>query len=828
MTLAKKYSDKRINFGLAAFVLGCVIGAVIVIPVMLMDQGYFLYYGDFNVQQIPFYSLAHDSILSGNVKWSYLTDLGANFVGSYSFYLLTSPFFLITLLLPSGAVAYAFGPLLILKLGCASLCAYIYLRRYVFDKRFAVIGGILYAFSGFSIYNIFFFHFHEAIIIFPLLLAAVDEFMNTRRKGVVAVAVFAACVLNYYFFLGQVVFVAIYWFIKVISKAYRFDIKSFFNLAFECIIGVGMACVVLIPSVLAIIDNSRLSEFLTGYNGIVYSNSQRYMHILSSLFFPPDIPARANFTPDSNAKWSSVAAYLPLFSMTFVIGFMQMYKKSWLKRIMTVLFIMASVPILNSAFQAFNGCFYTRWFYMLTLMMALCTVISLENIRDYDYKRPLRWTIGITLCIALAIGFMVKEKYSVGDITIYGFGLEEDPVRFWIYAGIAVVSLAALSIILKLCKNNKNLFIRATAAALAVVVIAYSTVIVQLGKSEADEADYFTINYALNQGKDLHIDDVYDVRSDFYSAMDNIGMYWKIPNIQAFHSIVPGSVIDFYNCVGTERNVASRPEAEYYGLRGLLSVKYLFDTECDNVSFINEDGKTLMPGWTYIDTQNGFDVYENEHYVPMGFMYDKFICNEEFYNLSNDVKHLALMKAMVLSQDQMKKYADITGYTDGQYMSLNAQYVPDKPQRAVYPKYENYNSITTEFQYTQSDYYKDCEERRETSCSSFEYTKDGFKAQITNDGEDNLLFFSVPYDDGFTAYVNGEKAEIEKVSIGFMAVRIEGHKTSNIEFKYTTPGLFLGFIISCAAAFIFMIYLIVNKGFKAEKPYRRKYRIEKS
>ena len=178
------------NCYLKAFVYGLCISFLLFIPFILVDEGLFLFYGDFNVQQVPFYQMCHDAVRSGNVKWSWTTDLGANFVGSYSFYLLGSPFFWLTIPFPSEAVPYLMGPLLILKFACASLTGTIFIRRYVKDSSSAVLGGLLYGFSGFSVYNIFFNHFHEAIIVFPLLLWALDEYMEKRRRGVFAFMVF--------------------------------------------------------------------------------------------------------------------------------------------------------------------------------------------------------------------------------------------------------------------------------------------------------------------------------------------------------------------------------------------------------------------------------------------------------------------------------------------------------------------------------------------------------------------------------------------------------------------------------------------------------------
>ena len=165
---------KLLNSGperyISTFILGLLVSAAFFVPYMIMSEGYFTFYGDFNVQQIPFYQEVHRAIKSGEIFWNWNTDLGANLIGSYSFYLLGSPFFWLTIPFPNSFVPYLMGPLLILKFGCAALTAYFYIRRFTRTPDAARLGGLLYAFSGFSVYNIFFNHFHEPIIFFPLLL----------------------------------------------------------------------------------------------------------------------------------------------------------------------------------------------------------------------------------------------------------------------------------------------------------------------------------------------------------------------------------------------------------------------------------------------------------------------------------------------------------------------------------------------------------------------------------------------------------------------------------------------------------------------------------
>ena len=377
--ILQKYPTQKL-FGLRVFLISIITATALFLPFIIMGGGVFYYYGDFNVQEIPFYQLVHDAVRNGDMGWMHNVDLGTDMLSSFSFYLLGSPFFWLTIPFPSEAVPYLIGPLLILKFGCASLSAYLYLKRYVTDRNFALVGGLLYAFSGFSIYNVFFFHFHEPMIMFPLLLAALDAFIYDGKRIVFTLAVFSACVVNYYFFVGQVLFVIIYFLMITLTKTYKFKVKNFLLLALEVIIGFLATAFILLPSVLGLMGNPRLAELPNGWDSLVYSQPQKYWLIILSLFFPADMPAFPVFTPGSNCRWASVAAWLPLVGMTGVIAYFQVCRKSWLKKLLAVLAVFACVPVLNSMFQLMNSSiYYARWFYMGVLMLALATIKAFEN-----------------------------------------------------------------------------------------------------------------------------------------------------------------------------------------------------------------------------------------------------------------------------------------------------------------------------------------------------------------------------------------------------------------------------------------------------------------
>lgn len=774
----------RNNYFLKAFFLGLGLAVAVFLPFLIVDGGRFLFYGDFNVQQVPFYRLAHDAVRAGEIGWNYKTDLGANFIGSYSFYLLGSPFFWLTLPFPSEWLQYLMGPLLILKFACASLTSYIYIHRYTKSNDTALIASVLYAFSGFSVYNIFFNHFHEAIVLFPLLLAALDEYMATRRRGLFALAVFACCFVNYYFFVGQVTFTLIYFVLRLICGSWKISFRDFLLLALEAVLGLGLSCVLLVPSVLAVVQNSRTQNLVNGWNAVLYSRNQRYLHILECFFFPPDLPARPNFTPDSESKWASLGAWLPLFSMTGVIGWLQLRRKHWLKKMLWILFVMALVPFLNSSFQMFNSSYYARWYYMLTLMMALATVMALENEKT-DWKRSITWTAVITMAIAAVVGFM-PSKETVDDEVIWSMGLEVYPTRFWTYVAIAMISLAALIYVFTFCRQNRKRFYRGVQVGMSLIAVFYSIYFISLGKTQSEYPSLHLIPYALNGGKDIDLPDLQECRSDFYESLDNSAMYWQIPSIQAFHSIVPGSVMEFYESIGVKRDVASRPDSKHYALRGLTSVHWLFDDDHDSSYFAGEDSSDpCMPGWDYYGNANGFDIWENRYYIPMGFSYDYYLTRSEYDSLSESSREAVMLRAVVLEDQDVERYARLL-----------------KPL----PEDDRF--------FSEQSYMKDCEDRAATACDSFSYTSSGFIAEL-NSNREELLFFSVPWEPGWSAEVNGEPAEITRVNVGFMAVTVPTGEKVVVEFTYHTPGLVTGIVITVLALILLIVYLTLARRLKA-------------
>lgn len=758
MTLSKR----RMPY-IEVFLIAFFIALSFLMPYMIMDKGLFLYYGDFNVQQIPFYMLVHDAIRSGNVLWSWTTDLGSNFIASYGFYNLGSPFFWLTVPLPSEWVPYTLGPLLALKMALAAVTSFAFISRFVKTYELAALGALLYAFSSYTVYNIFFNHFLELQVFFPLMLIALEEFMVNDRKGVFALTVFANAFINYNFFFGEVVFLILYWVLRMLSGEWKLTWKKFAFLAFESVVGFCMSLVLVLPNILGILGNYRTGQYLTGWNLLIYDNNQRLPDILHSLFFPQDLPSRPNFFPDANNKWASMAAWLPMVSLSGALAFVMAKKGHWLRRILCVSLLLACVPGFNSLFYMLNVEYYARWFYMPVLMLSLATAVALED-PSINFNKGLLWTGVVTGGFALLIGLLPEKTPE----NTYKIGLEEYPLNFWVFVIIAVIGLLVTYLLISKYGKGTVAFANAATIALTVIVCIYANFFIATGKGYGYDGSWIK-QTAIEGRKSLKLDNTKFNRLDVLNGMDNQAMFWGLPNIQAFQSTVSTSIMQFYPTVGVTRDVASRPQIYLAGLRSFLSVKYLFDYDNSPVSPI--------PGFTYYDDQLGFKVWENSNFIPMGYTFDYYMTSDTFN--ASSAKDRMLLKALMLNSRQIADYSDILQplpYDDAQDVSDGA-------------------------------IVNDSANRRAQSCDTFITDKTGFTATIDLP-RDNLVFFTVPYDKGWTATVNGKPARIEKVDTGFVAVKCDAGD-STIRFDYMTPGLKTGAAVTGISIVALVTYLLL-------------------
>ena len=898
MLLKKSFFSKY--EGLTMFLLAAGLALSVFLPVMIMTGGYQLFFGDFQLQQIPFYSEINRALHNGEFFWNWNTDMGVNAIASYSFYLLGSPFFLITLLFPHTWAVYLIAPLYCLKIGLAATGAFFVIRKRVVNKYFAYTGGILYAFSGFQMFNLVFNHFHDVVAIFPFVILAFDACIEEGKRGWFGITVFLTALYSYFFLPGVAVFVIIYYILRLIGKDLKFSLKNFCRVALEAVLGVAAAAVILVPTLMALADFPRANEaFGNNYYMWFFSATKRYFEIARGMIFPPEIPGDLNFFHRGSdswiPNWTSTSAWLPLFSVTGVWAYLRtkkQKKRDWLSMLLALCCVCSFVPLFNSVFLLFKSNYYTRWWYMAILFMAMATAIALDR-RETNWKAGLKGTVIASAALALPVGLSgvvwvlinpsnIEKVDGIGDVFK---GLEQYPDRFWLYVFFLALCIAMVILLTRVMRPmylrdldadgagtsaafeigakktekaeaeesvilseaaesreaegspavsglpreeaspaqgevsaepTEGLSVSAPSAPEAVPAAApaaeasgkrrrekngkgpdfivkwsskkrYGVAVLamtclfaflawtfyeQIGYSKAFSPDFYERNY-LYSYENIKLEGLENSRLENYDGVRNLSIFMHTPGLSSFHSVVPTSTIEFYESMGIKRDVATAVPIEHGALRSLLSVRYLLDDDKQRSLF--EDR-----GWlTYVGEIGAFDVWENDLFIPMGFCYENAIPRSDYDALNNESKSQIMLAAMVVDDDRIDYFS--------RFMNTAPFYT---------------------LQYSELSHASNVEKRRASASKSWEFGKNSFTSVIDMERE-NYVFYSIPCDAGWTAYVDGVEAEIERVNVSFMAVLVgEGEHT--VEFKYVSPGFLTGAKISAAAAVVFAAYLATD------------------
>lgn len=799
------------------FVSGALLYLAAVLPFLIYHGGIFFYYGDYNVQQVPFYILAHRAVRSGNFFWNFKVDLGSSMGGSFAFYLWGSPFFWLSCLFPEKWVPYILPFLMSLKYGTAVLTAYLYLRHHTRTERAALLGGFLYAFSGIFAVNIVFQHFHDAMCFFPLYLLSFESYVRAERRSkkpdfvhdrlfFILMTAFTAGI-NYFFFYEDVVFIVLWYAFCLVPGSGRKAkeiAREVVHLLLGGILGLLLIAVYLVQILDILSGNSRISDMLSGWGLLFYTEPKTYFAILKSFFMVPDIIGRGTLFTNDSIKNSSLAGYIPMFAISGVIAYFLDHRGSKKKRLLTVLGIAAFIPVLNSVFSMFNTEYYARWYYLPTLLMVLMTVRELEDGRRESLGK------GFTVCLIadaiLCLCTLLPTKDENGNWQF--FEMVQYPKLFVYEAVPSIVLLLVFGAFLawpagiRLVRSEDgkrhavpNPYVPGkhgllswrmfTAAVLSCLVVTISVLL----SGNSLIARTGGVKWRLQLLDSVpQLPDTEEVSDQFYrievdGTSTNYEMVWGYPTIHCFQSTVEPSIVDFYEGIGRSRTVDSKMNFSHPGARALLSTRYYLENILIHQDETYEDKGGILGYVKKYETDNGYQVYENTCYIPMGFTFDSCITEEDYTSVvsSRTLSDRLLVKDLILSEEDAEKYGDLlTRDTDFR------------------------NADTSD-----EAFYQNCSDRKKTACSSFSYDNEGFSAVADMD-RDNLLFFSVPYDKGWTATVDGQEVEIVKADYGLMAIEVpEG--THEIRFTFLPYGFEAGAAVSLGSAAFTVILCVVSR-----------------
>lgn len=804
------------------FILAFLVALLLFLPISLRDAMLgqpFHYAGDYNSQSMLFWQFANQFIKDGG-SFSWETELGSGFVNSYSYYMLGSPFFWASLWIPSKWMPWAMVPLFCFKFAFAGAGGYLWAKRWVKNPQYAMLAGMLYAFCGYNIYSIFYDSFVDVTALFPYLLAALDDAIIDKRRGCFFIWVAVSLLINYYFFIGEAIFLILYFICMLLGKKYILTGKLYLRMAVETVLGIAMGAVLVIPAALSLMQNPRISSFLNDYDFIVYGEPQKYMAIFASMFIMPDAPYQNTLFSQSGTQWQNVCAYLPVVGITGGVALCRAERKHPFARVMKFCIICAFVPMLNAIFTLENATYYARWYYMPILILCGATAMVLDNDELYQAEWKDAWKT-VFICTAAFVALeLVPSNVELLGLKL---GVTSSASIFWILWGISIAGVVLCGFVCKKYRKTEK-YISVMMSSVMVFSFIYGEAHMLLTRYVTDTdtgehtwyagyEDLDNVAKLLPQGEWYRIDS---------NTITNYNLALGFSSEDFFSSTVSPGIFSFYMEAGHGRTVMPLDGQPNYALRSLLGVKYLMvgaedekawsaDASGTKVTINNSNAGNALQllkdsedttdtvytpqewavNWEERGRTEETIVYENQNFIPMGFAYDYYITKDQLADVDADVRSNLLLKAIVLNDEQVGKYGDIL------------QPLPEK-------EFQNLNF---------ESFKKDCADRRKQTADTFETNNYGFTATTSFD-TDELVFFSVPYEkNAFTATVNGEPVDVEEVDCGLMAIPVPAGE-ADIVVTYHTPGLKEGITISITGLIIWILYALVcyNKGKKKGTP----------
>ncbi len=762
-----------------AFLLGALLAFLALSPAILPYHGRFVTRGDFIEQQLPFILETRRILRAGLDSYSFNTFLGAPAVGSYAFYTLGSPFVWPLALLPEALIPFGISIMAVLKYAVCALCAFCYFKQMIKNERLALLGSILYTFSSFTLINTQFYHFTEVIACFPLVLLGLELAMSSRpHPGLLALFCGLNTLTNYYFMLSTALLAALYFICRFFSddwKPYRSFRRIFFTV-FECAIGCALAGVLLVPAMRFMLSITRTGASDTSLLAQRYTPAV-LLERLRSLIMPIESHVVHAYYGDANS-WSSTAAYLPVFGLTGVLVFAFRQKKHrWLKVLLALLGVFSCVPVLCGLFVMETNTAYTRWWYGLVLLLVLSTLYALEKMNDDRTSFLISFAVLTGLAVLLTVPFLLPQ--SLLEHLPQQIGQMLAARRTGAY-GTDVFRI--LSLLLALLSGGAMLFLilRRVSFKTMLAVVCAAAVIQYAGFISVN--DRYLLSGGEGPGNGIYtLGEIADPtlaalqqqelpgwqRIDYGGKLRNYGLLRGASSLTSFMSLRASVVGRFVSMAGFgyDESTTVRPPDHSAPIRALLSVSSYYDLD-----------KTPAPdGFVYSRDENGIPVYTNPNAVPMGFL--QTVCTGTHHQrMDAETVGPVMLASVTLEDEELKRFAP-------QMQTLDVYNIPD---------------------WTSS-----VQRLQDNACDTFETRSDGFSAHISAK-EAGLVVFTIPYDKGFTAFVDGEETEIIPCDVAFMSVFVQPGE-HNIRFEYHTRGLTLGILMSLTAAACLSLYVWMLK-----------------
>lgn len=797
-------------------------------------------------QYAPFTKELWRKITSGEgLSYSWNIGLGVNFTALYAYYL-ASPFNWLIGLISKAHIIEMMNLFIIIKTGLCGLTFCYYLSKKFHMKKLSMASfSIFYALSSYVCAFSWNLMWLDCLFLFPLIILGIERLVKEKKYYLYCISLGLCIISNYYIAIMICIFSVLYFAVFTFihsNHTLRYYVEKIVNFGVYSLLAGGFAAFLFIPAFFALSQTAsgdfNFPESLERYFSILEMLSRSLMNVSPAIFEPHD--------PNI---YCTIAVFIlvPLYWTNPKIEIREKVGKTLL---LGVLLISFNLNIPNYIWHGFHfpnslPCRESFIYIFLILSMSYEGFLHIKEVSNKQLYGAFGCSVGI---------FLVLEQLFVDDSYSYKT----------IY--LSILFLALYLLVFSMFRSKYAY--RHTLSVYLLFVLTFSETFVNMGTAFSTTSrtaylkDNDNIDSILEQ---VNREDSGFFRMEKYDRRTKNDAAWHgYRGASLFSSTTIAGISDLYGMLGLEESCNAYA---YYGhtplTEALLSVKYVFSNET------REDSNLSSLYTSSLDSDSNIYLYRNNYVLPLGFMVDSNL-SAQLNTVSSNPFSVQNSLALALgSEGDLFNRLEVTTVND-----INQIYADSTMHLYIYSATscdnidveisnegvavsgENYDSMkhkhiidvgTVESGSTVSVSSGDSEvssiqiyaysfneelftslidRLNQNGMEITDFSDTNVKGTVTAK-EDGLLFTSISYDKGWSVYVDGKKVTPEALEDALLMIPVTSG-THEIELKYTTPGLYLGMILSILSVLAFIIIVICNKKLSLKKPVTEKAEIEEN
>ena len=587
-------------------------------------------------QYFPFLQEMQDKMQNGgSLLYTLRSGLGSNFLATMSYYT-ASPLNFLTVFIPSEYLREFFALFVCIKIGCAGMFMSLFLRGVFKRNDFSIVlFAIPYALSAYMMGYYWNVMWLDTVALAPLAFLGTYALVREGRYKTYVIALALAFFSNFYVGFFVCVFVAIMFFAVniILLPNFKMFLKRLGQIALFTVIALGLTAVLVLPAYIALQHaysaNSTFPETFKFYD--TFTNV-----IANTMAF--GTPSHKEGLPN---LYSGLLAIIMLGVMILcnkisirekivyivIVGFLILscnynvldyiwngfHFTNMIPFRFSFLFVFAVLAI---GYRAFTQLDRAHWIMIAggaVILAVLLWIAKLSGMEDSAFNSNMYLGIGYMICLVL-VAFRLLNTKAVAFIMIFPMIFE---LNANVEAGTTAVGTSAYSTYYSNGENVEKL----------------------LDKYESGDDDF----YRIEMSKSYTINDP---------------ALYQYRGISMFSSMINCEISQYMRNLGL---LASQAGNRYYYAattpftNAILNLKY---TVAKTGSLADTQYNKL------VDTEGGVKIYENQAYLPLGFMCNDDIADMDVVSSIPFYYQNQLFKAMTGSSDPLFYYAPMTS-SDG-------------------------------------------------------------------------------------------------------------------------------------------------------------------